>query len=418
MRIRLNILRYWTNVKKDKLNFPLYIAKRYLFSKSTNNTINIITLIATVGVIIGTLALFIVLSGFSGLRTFSIRFLNTSDPDIKITASQGKSFYFTDSIKNMLDGQNNIASYSKVIEERAFFDFNKKTHIAYIKGVDTNYIQVNRLDTTVYAGTWLDKEFPLGAVVGNGIADVLSIGVFDFIEPLKIYVPKPGKGYITNPNNAFNKIHSQPIGVFALTDEIDTKFTFISIELAQELLNYYPDQISGIELNVADMDQREQLITSLKNNLGLRFNVETREQLNAVFYKMLNTENFVSYLIFTLILIIALFNVIGAIIMMILDKRDNLRTLYNLGATIREIKKIFVLQGFLLSAVGLFIGLSVGVILVLLQKKYHLFMITQHLAYPVEFTYMNVLTVISTILVLGFLASKIASSRISRKLVA
>jgi len=145
--------------------------------------------------------------------------------------------------------------------------------------------------------------------------------------------------------------------------------------------------------------------------------VENREQLNAVLYKMLNTENLASYLVFTLILIIALFNVIGAIIMMILDKKDNLKTLYNLGATIKEIKRVFILQGFLLSVVGLVIGLTLGILLVLLQKKYHLFMITQHLAYPVEFTFFNVLTVIVTILVLGFLASKIASSRISKKLV-
>ncbi len=375
-------------------------------------------MIATIGVIIGTLALFIVLSGFSGLRTFSVQFLNTSDPDIKITARQGKSFHFTDSIKNSLDNQNNIAFYSKVIEERAFFDYNKKTHIAYIKGVDSNYIHVNGLDTTVYVGTWLDKEFPLGAVVGNGISEVLSIGVFDFVEPLKIYVPKPGKGYITNPENAFNKIHSQPIGVFALTDEIDTKFTFISLELAQDLLNYDPDQLSGIEIKVDNSDERDEVITALKNNLGDGFKVETREQLNAVFYKMLNTENFVSYLIFTLILIIALFNVIGAIIMMILDKRDNLKTLYSMGATIKEIKKVFIFQGFLLSVFGLIIGLSVGVILVLLQKKYHLFMITRHLAYPVEFTFFNMFSVMITILILGFLASKIASSRISKKLIA
>ena len=400
------------------MNFPLYIAKRYLFSKSSNNTINIITLIATIGVIIGTLALFIVLSGFSGLRTFSVRFLNASDPDIKITASQGKSFYFTDSVRNSLANQNNIASYSKVIEERAFFDFNKKTHIAYIKGVDSNYVHVNSLDTTIYVGTWLDTDFPLGAVVGNGIAEVLSIGVFDFIEPLKIYVPKPGKGYITNPKNAFNKINSQPIGVFALTDEIDAKFTFISLELAQDLLKYFPNQISGIEIKVDNIKGRDQVIADLKNKLGPDYNIETREQLNAVFYKMLNTENFVSYLIFTLILIIALFNVIGAIIMMILDKRENLKTLYNLGATIKEIKRVFILQGFLLSVFGLIIGLSVGVILVLIQKKYHLFMITQHLAYPVEFTFFNMFSVMITILVLGFLASKIASSRISKKLVA
>jgi len=399
------------------LNFPLYIAKRYLFSKSSNNTINIITLIATIGVIIGTLALFIVLSGFSGLRTFSVNFLSASDPDIKITAIKGKSFDFNTNIQTLLNNQNGIASYSKVIEERAFFEFNKKTHIAYIKGVDTNYINVNSVDTTVYVGTWLDKKIPFGVVIGNGISNTLSVGVFDFLEPLKIYVPKPGKGYITNPKNAFNKINTQPIGIFALTDDIDKKFTFISLELAQELLSYSPNKISAIELRVNNSSEREKIIAELKSDIGDQFKIETREQLNAVFYKMLNTENLVLYLIFTLILIIALFNVIGAIIMMILDKRDNLKTLYSIGATIKEIKRVFILQGFMLSVFGLFIGLSIGVILVLLQKKYQLFMITQHLAYPVELTFLNIITVIITMLFLGFLASKIASSRISKKLV-
>lgn len=399
------------------MNFPFYIAKRYLFSKSSNNTINIITFIATLGVIIGTLALFIVLSGFSGLRTFSIGFLNTSDPDIKITSIKGKSFHFNSEIETILKKEEGIAYYSKVIEERAFFDFHNKTHIAYIKGVDNNYINVNKIDTTVYIGTWLDTEIPLGVVVGNGISNALSIGVFEFIEPLKIYVPKPGKGYITDPKNAFSQINTQPIGIFALTDEIDKKFTFLPLELSQVLLNYTSNQISSIELKVDENFDRTALISSLNSKLGSNFKIETREQLNAVFYKMLNTENLASYLIFTLILIIALFNVIGAIIMMILDKRDNLKTLYSLGATIKEIKMVFILQGFLLTAFGLFIGLFAGIILVLLQKKYHLFMITQSLAYPVEFTFLNVFTVVITILILGFLASKIASGRISKKLV-
>ena len=400
------------------MNFPFYIAKRYLFSKSSNNTINIITYIATIGVIIGTLALFIVLSGFSGLRAFSIGFLDTSDPDVKISAVKGKSFIFNEEIQHKINKINGIAYYSKVIEERAFFDFNKKTHIAYIKGVDTNFTNVNKIDTTVYVGTWLNKQIPMGSVVGNGISNILSVGVFDFLEPLKIYVPKPGKGYITNPNNAFSAIQTQPIGIFALTDEIDKKYTFISLEAAQELLNYKSNQVSALEIKVLDIDNRPQVIAQLENELGSQFRIETREQLNAVFYKMLNTENLASYLIFTLILIIALFNVIGAIIMMILDKRENLKTLYNLGATIKEIKRVFILQGFLLSVVGLIIGLFLGITLVLLQLKYHLFMITQNLAYPVEFNFTNVFTVIITILVLGFIASKIASSRISLKLVA
>ena len=399
------------------MNFPFYIAKRYLFSKSSNNTINIITFIAALGVLIGTLALFIVLSGFSGLRTFSLGFLNTSDPDLKISPAQGKSFFFNDSIKTNLDHEKDIISYSKVIEERAFFEFKEKTHIASIKGVDKNYTQVNSIDSTVYSGTWIDKEIANGVVIGNGISAILSMGIFDFENSLKIYVPKPGKGYINNPNNAFNKINTQPIGIYALTSDIDKKYSFVSLELAQELLSYKADQISAIELRIDELSDREQILNSLKFTLGDAYKIETREQLNAVFYKMLNTENMASYLIFTLILIIALFNVIGAIIMMILDKKDNLKTLYSMGATIKEIKRIFVLQGFLLTVGGLIIGLFIGIILVLLQKKFELFMITPYLAYPVEFTYLNTFLVALTILILGFLSAKIASSRISKKLV-
>ncbi len=400
------------------MNISAYIAKRYLFSKSSNNTINIITLIAAAGVIIGSMALFIVLSGFTGLRAFSIGFLNTADPDIKITAVKGKSFLFSEEIQQQIEQVEGIISYSKIIEERAFFDFNQKTHIAYIKGVDSNFVNVNSLDTTVYAGTWLDKNIPLGAVVGNGISEILSVGVFEFVEPLKIYVPKPGKGYITNPKNAFSKINTQPIGIFALTEEIDKKYTFISLELAQQLLNYKPNQISAIEIKIDSLSKSQTVIDNLTLSLGNNFSVKSREQQNAVFYKMLNTENLASYLIFTLIVIIALFNVIGAIIMMIIDKRDNLKTLYNLGATIKDIKRIFILQGFLLTSAGLFIGLFLGIFIVLLQKKFSFFMITPHLAYPVEFTYFNVFAVVVTLLTLGYFASKIASSRISEKLIA
>lgn len=395
----------------------MYIAKRYLFSKSSNNTINIITLIAGIGVIVGSLALFIVLSGFSGLRTFSVGFLNTSDPDLKITATKGKSFLLNDTIKSILEQEKGILNYTKVIEERAFFEYNKKTHIAFIKGVDTNYTKVNSIDTTVYIGTWLDKNIPYGSVIGNGISNTLSVGVFDFIEPLTIYVPKPGKGYITNPKNAFSKINTQPIGIFALTDDIDKKFTFVWLSAAQQLLNYKANQVTAIELKLDKNSSISDIQNFLINKLGNKFTVKNREQLNSVFYKMLNTENLTSYLIFTLILIIALFNVIGAVIMMILEKKDNLKTLYNIGANIKQIKKVFVLQGFLLTFFGMLIGVGTGIILVLLQKKYHLFMITKHLSYPVELTFFNIFTVVFTILVLGYISSKIASSRISKKLV-
>lgn len=398
------------------MNFPLYIAKRYLFSKSSNNAINIITTIATLGVIVSTIALFVVLSVFSGLKSFSLSFIETADPDLKISSFQGKSFTFNDSIQKKLVHEK-IVAYTKVIEERAFFNYKEKSHIAMIKGIDSNYLEVNKMDTAVYFGDWVNYEEKYTTVVGIGIANILSVGTYDFLESLKIYVPKPGKGYITDNSNAFKQVNAQPIGIYRLTDDLDKKYVFANLSLVQELLSYQPNQISAIEIRLSDGKYTKEVQSDLQNVLGTGFNVQNRQQLNSVFYKMLNTENLASYLVFTLILIIALFNVIGAIVMMIIDKKENLKTLFHMGADMKEIRKIFVLQGFLLTVFGLLIGLLLSIPFVLLQKKFGLIMITQSLAYPVEFYFTNVLAVVLTIVILGFLAAKIASARISKKLV-
>ncbi|WP_117879707.1 ABC transporter permease [Aureibaculum luteum] len=398
------------------MQFPLYIAKRYLFSKSSNNAINIITIIAATGVVVGTMALFIVLSVFSGLKDFSLDFIRVSDPDLKISASVGKSFLFNDSIAEIVNDKN-IKSYSKVVEERAFFSYNEKSHIASIKGVDDNYLSVNNIDTAIYVGEWLDKEIVHSAVIGNGVSAILSLGTYDFTESLKVSVPKPGKGYVSNPKTAFNTLSLQPTGIFRLTEELDKNYVFAQLQIVQSLLNYKPNQITAIELKLENNVNRSEVIEVLQQKLGDKYKIQTREQLNAVFHKMLNTENLVSYLIFTLILIIALFNVIGAIVMMILDKRENLKTLFSLGASLSEIKKIFIYQGFLLSFFGLLLGLFLAISFVLLQKYFGLIMINSSLAYPVEFTIFNVLIVFFTILALGYLAALIASSRISKKIV-
>ena len=398
------------------MNFPLYIARRYLRSKSSNNAINIITTIAAVGVVVSTMALFIVLSVFSGLKDFSLSFIRTADPDLKITAVQGKSFFWNDTLDNALklDG---IEAHSKVIEERVFLSFGEKSHVASIKGVDSNYLNVNRLDTAVYFGNWINYDYKNTVVVGSAISNQLSLGTYDFLDALKIYVPKPGRGYINNPRTAFNQVNGQTVGIYRLTDDIDKKFVYANLSLAQELLNYYDDQVTAIELRLKQGTDVKDIKEGLIAILGPDYEVRTRRELNSVFYKMLNTENLVSYLVFTLILIIALFNVIGAIVMMIIDKRENLKTLYHLGTGISEIRRIFVLQGFLLNCFGLIVGLALAIPFVILQKKYGFIMITQSLAYPVEFRLVNVLVVMATIVVLGYLSAKIASARISPRLI-
>ncbi|MHB0755182.1 ABC transporter permease [Polaribacter sp. M15] len=395
------------------MNFSLYIAKRYLFTKTSSNAINIITIIASFGVIIGSLALFIILSGFSGLRTFSYSLLDASDPDIKISSVKGKSFLFTDDIAQVLDNNAAIQASSKIIEERVFLEHNDKNEIAYIKGVQSNYTQITDINSSLTIGSWLDKNYLNTAVVGRAIAIKLSLGIRSFGDPLSIMVPRGGTGFI-NPNNAFYKTDVQIVGLYSGTEDFESKYVFVNLEEARNLLRFKKNQITGVELKLTNALQADKIATDLQKSLGDAFKVQTKEQLNEVFYKVINTENFVSYLIFTLIVIIALFNVIGAIIMMIIDKKNNLKTLFNLGTSVKEIKRIFIFQGFLLTFFGMLIGLALGIILVFLQKQFSFFMITESLAYPVEFRFLNLLIVFFTITTLGFIAAKIASSRISK----
>lgn len=398
------------------MNFSYYIAKRYLFSKTSNNAINIITIIASFGVIVGALALFIILSGFSGLRTFSYAMLDASDPDIKITATQGKSFLVSDAFSKVLDADASIAINSKVIEERVFLKYNNKEVIAFIKGVDTNYTQITQIDSVLDMGTWLDDRYLNTAVIGNGISYKLSLGILNFGKPLEIYVPKPGVKFMT-ANNAFSKINTQIVGTYSGTEDFANKYVFVNILLARELLDFEPNRITAMELKLVKNADADAVATQLQKKLGADYQVKTKAQLNELYYKVINTENFVSYLIFTLIVIIALFNVIGAIIMMIIEKKSNLKTLFNLGVTIKEIKRIFVLQGFLLTFFGMLIGLSIGVVLVFLQQEFGWFKIVGEMPYPIEFQFSNLFIVIFTITILGFLASKIAGSRISKEFI-
>lgn len=384
-----------------------------MFSKTSTNAINIITIIASFGVVVSSIALFVILSGFSGLRTFSYSLLDVSEPDIKISAAIGKSFYFTDAIQTILDSNPTIEEVSKVIEERVFLEYNGKNEISYIKGVDQNYNKVTQIDSAIVVGNWLDFQFVNTAVLGRTISNKLSVGVYNFGEALQIMIPKPGTGFI-NPQNAFYKTKVQIVGLYTGTEDFENTYVFTTLDQARNLLHFAENQLSSLELKLKSEGNPDEEVIALQQQLGDQFRIQTKAQLNAVFYKVINTENFVSYLIFTLITIVALFNVIGAIIMMIIDKKSNLKTLFNLGATLKEVKSIFVYQGFLLSFLGMMLGLLLGVILVILQQKYSLFMITDTIPYPVELRFSNILIVFVTITILGFVAAKIASSRLSK----
>ncbi len=398
------------------MNFSYYIAKRYIRSKSNNNAINFITIIAIIGIVLGAASLFIVLSGFAGLKDFTLEFSTVIDPDLKAETTIGKSFVLSEDLENSLKKIEGIASYSKIIEERVFASFDGKPHPAYIKGVDENYEKIIAVDSILMQGSWITQN-TRQIVVGWGISNSLSLGVLDYGKAVNLYVPKPGKGQITSAKQAFKELSVVNVGVFDINENLNDNYIYSPIAVAEELLSFSPNQITYIEFKLKNGVDEALVKSQIQSVLGENIIVKNRTQLNDSLNKMLNTENLAVYLIFTLVLIIAFFNVIGSLIMMMLDKKQSLNTLFNIGATVKDIRKIFLLQGVLISVIGGIIGLLISLALVFLQKTFSLVMITPSLAYPVTIKVENLFIVFVTITVLGLIASKIASSRITDELV-
>ncbi len=378
------------------------------------NVINFITFLV---IVIGSAALFIVLSGFAGLKTFSLSFTTAFDPDLKALPAMGKFFSITPEQEEELSELNGVAIFSKEIEERVYLRHRERDDIASIKGVDSNYTKTTGIDSTLYFGEWNINQQQ--GVAGIGIVNKLGVTINQARNPLRILAPKPSKGSISIQSPTTELYNELPLiisGVFQVEENLDNKYIFIDLELAQALLEKTNTQVSGINFKL----KPETDVTSVRSKISTVFEgaviIKNREQLNGTLYRMLNTEQVATYLIFTLVLIIALFNVVGAIIMMILDKQQNSRTLYNLGVTVKALRRIYFMQGVLVTTIGGVIGVLLGALLIGSQLLFGWVKIGS-INYPVELNVSNILIVLATIMVLGIIASKIASSRINEKLV-
>ncbi len=397
------------------MNFPFYIAKRYLFSKSKSSAINIITGIASVGIVIFTMALFVVLSVFSGLREFSLSFTNTIDPDLKVGPLQGKNIFISPKQESQIGAIEGIACYSKIIEERVLFYFDGKEQVTYLKGVDANYTKINSISKNLFNGKWL-RYNTAEVVIGYGISQKLSLGLFDFNNDFEVYVPRKGKAVIESEAEAFNKSVLIPSGIYAISEDLDSKYVFADLNLAQDLLEYKRNQVSAIEIKLKPNANEDEIREKLNKVFQNKVEIKNKAQLNATLYKMLNTENIAVYLIFTLVIIMILFAFTGAIFTTIIDKKDNLKTLFSIGTEVKSLKRVFLYYGVSICVLAGGGGVLLGIIIVLIQEHFKLIMITESLAYPVLFTIQNVLIVFGTIVFLGFISSWIASSRVSKKL--
>ena len=393
----------------------LFIAWRYVRSKSSQNVINIINRMSIFVLIVGGASLMIVLAGFSGLRTFSMSFSNFFDPDLKIFPKTGKIFSLSPMQEAALKESGVVASYTKVLEERVFLNSRGKNYIAYIKGVDENYPKVNAVDSILVISPkeWLLSEDYV--VVGNIIAETLNLGLFTSTTPLQIIVPKAGKGSITSSSSPYREETVLLSDYYQVTEDLDSKYVFATLSLAQRLTGVQANEVSAVEIKLSKRVSVAEGKKHLQKVLGDGFVIKDRMALNEDLYKMFQTENLATYLIFTLVLIVALFNLVGAIIMMILDKRKNLYTLFALGMTERQIRAIFFLQGVIVSLLGAIFGVGLGVGIAWLQKTYPMLYINPNaavpIAYPMDIRLLEIVVVFFTIFVLGIIASAIGASR-------
>jgi len=395
------------------VNFSFYIAKRYLKAKSSQNAVNIINYITFFVVVVGAASLFIVLSAFSGLKDFGLSFSQLTDPELKIVPQSGKFFTFSPEQQSKLTLVPGVISFAEELEERVYLSHENKSQIAYLKGVSSTYTSVIPIEEALYLGSWNTTD---QGIIGIGLANLLSITVDNYRDPIHLLLPKPLERSSFNPTALpYYESFLSISGVYAVEVDLDNKYLFSSIDFARKLLHKSANEVSGINLLI-DTKQKNKIIQALNSLFAPTAEVKTREELNASLYKMLNTENAVTYLIFTLVLIIALFNVVGATLMVILDKKAHLKTLYAMGLGIPQLRRIYFLQGFLLSAFGGLVGVIFATLIVGAQQFFGLVKIGLDLSYPVAFSLLNFVLVLGTIFILGACAAYVASRRINTSL--
>lgn len=391
------------------MNFPFYISKRYLIAKKTRNAVNIITMISIVGVMVGTAALIIVLSVFNGLDSLLKSMNDSFDPDLKVTPASGKVFNTDDPRLEELRKHPSIFALAESLEENALLKYDDQQYIAKVKGVSSNFADISGVDTMLMFGEFiLEHNNQPYAIVGQGVAHFLSLNI-NYIDPIVIYVPKRDASISMNPQQAFNRNYIFPSAVFSIQQEFDLNYILTPLDYARKLFDY-DNELSAIELKIKDDYNIDKVQEEIIQILGSDYQVRNRYQQHEAFYKIMKSEKLYIFLILTFILIIASFNIIGSLTMLIIDKKEDIATFRSLGANLKTIRSIFLLESWLITAVGAFIGLLLGAFICWLQIKFGFvrlqgaasFIID---AYPVKLLFSDIVLIFVTVVSIGYLAS-------------
>ena len=391
------------------MNFPFYIAKRYLVARKSHNVINLISGISVVGVMTGTMALVIILSAFNGFDTLVHSLFNSFDPDLKITPATGKTFPDTLSSLQRVKELPAVMFASGVIEENALLQYDERQYIATVKGVEDVYTQMSGIDTMMVDGRFeLHRKGAPMAVVGQGIATNLGIGLH-FITPIKVYVPRRGGRVSLDPAKAFNKSYIFPSGVFAIQQDFDLKYMLVPITFARKLFGY-DHELSALELKLRPGTEVKKVQEQIRQILGPAFQVKDRYEQQALLYRIMKTEKWAIFLILTFILVIASFNVIGSLSMLIIEKQEDIATLRSLGAGVPVLRRIFLLEGWMITVAGAAAGVVLGLFVCWVQQQFGLVKIPGSGSfvidtYPIVIKAVDVAVVFLTVLAIGYVAA-------------
>ena len=388
------------------MRLTLFIAYRYLFSKKKINAINVITAIAMLGFGVGGFAMVVVLSTFNGFENIVEATIDNYDPDIKITAKGKKTFIYNDDLKSKVEQEIAVINVSKSLEEKVVIKYDQHQEIAKIKGVDSDF-EASKFDSLMVIGNFMlgDTARSFG-VFGGGLANKLNLFPGS-PELITVFVPRRDVAYNSlNPMASLSSKYLRASGIFIVHEEIDGETFITSLDFAQDLLSC-PNSISSLELSIDQNTDPTVVKESLQELLGSEWEVKTRRELNELIYKIFSSEKWFTFAILSLVLIISSFNIFGSLIMLVLDKKNDISILKSMGTTEQIIRRVFMWQGSYIAIIGGGVGVLLASVLVWSQEYFGWFTMDNAmvLEYPVELLLNDVLLTFGTVVLLGYLIS-------------
>lgn len=369
-------------------NTAFYIARRYLIAKKGSQAVSFITGLAAFAMMIAVAAMFIILSVFSGLEDLNKEFISDLHADLTIKSAKGKIIPDLNKTTSILKAEKEISNFSKIIEEKVYLEYRNVGEIAYLRGVDSAYVKVNPINRNILYGSYPSFNFVNEVMMEAQLNNRMAIPVANEYNFSTLFMPKPGKGIISKEEDIFNKKNIIVTGIFPGNDQLNN-YIIAPLELTSELLNLPKNSAYEIVIKLKHPEKTDDVKKSLQEKLGENFVIKTKAEENAAFWKMINTEKLMIYLIFALVIFITTFNLAGAIIIIQLDKKEQAKSLISLGFTLNDLRKIYFNTGFLIVAFGVVSGLVLGTIVCIIQLQTGVFKASETLPFPVKIILQN-----------------------------